>query len=155
MAAPLPWRFILLILLLPGPSSDGRASLPSPFDGPSGQIPIRVKALGTGFETSWNRWFVLALRLRESSDAASRALADTLDQRLGLAALAEQDSLGTHISADALMLARTWTPEQRRSRIRAFEAESSAAATVGKGDLAAARSLYSEALQRYGAVGDR
>lgn len=130
-------------------------SLPEPLRGTPAEVEARVRAFGSGYETAWNRWLAQLLRLRTSSDPTHREWADSLDQSLRFVARFESESLGTRHAADALTLVDRWSDGERRLRVRAFEAESIAAATAQTSGIADAKPYYVEAIDLHRRLGER
>jgi CHAT domain-containing protein/Tfp pilus assembly protein PilF len=103
------------------------------------------------YEIVWNALFVAHLRAAHArADSAARLGA--LARRI---AAAEPGALGSRIGADALALARRWTPMQRRARIAAAVAESLATAAQTARAFDRADSLFAAALRGYQTLGER
>ena len=126
------------------------------LDVPDNQLASAVIAAGPNYENLWNQLFVAELRAISGSKNAlvTEQAAHLLDLERRVAR-AEQDTLGTHIGSDALVLRYHWLPSERDQRIDGAVAESLGVLAQARNQLDRADSHYRAALKLYRSLGER
>ncbi|HEY6867253.1 MAG TPA: CHAT domain-containing tetratricopeptide repeat protein [Candidatus Eisenbacteria bacterium] len=149
----------LTLALAAGGPARARAEAAPPwarFQVPDSLLKTAVLASRADFENVWNALYLAELRAVSGSknalvtEQAARLL--DLERRV---AVAERDTLGSHIGDEALVLRYRWTNAERDQRIAAAVAESLAVLAQGQQRLERAESQFRAALAIYHRLGER